>query len=309
MCARAFKYGRFKFVKGKKKKGRFPEWFEFLWATDLLPVMSEGHMLPTHNEPRIQTHSHTHKVAAWLHCRRSCQEEVLLMLTIVSSSAGMTGVGGRQLLLLGLQSGGVEEGLGGWRMSRQVKSQTDSMNINRRLNSVSFRRCFKPNVGQWRKSPQIYHFLSRVVYFLKSITNITVYTVACICYCFNYTMFSPSAHLLSLTVGTTITLTPRLFCWREEREKKGSPLNDQLPLPKEKIGFSSGCSLKEIGIFWFEVASSLPAYENGNTVYSLGLPHMHTWAIMDSEQIIQNNRPLFWVVLCFTKVHQSFFGF
>lgn len=31
--------------------------------------------------------------------------------------------------------------------------------------------------------------------------------------------------------------------------KKDSPLNDQLPLLKEKIGFSSGCLLKEIGIF------------------------------------------------------------
>lgn len=180
--------------------------------------MSEGHMLPTHNEPRIQTHSHTHRVAAWLHCRRSCLEEVLLMLTIVSSSAGMTG--GRQLLLLGLQTGGVEEGLGGWRMSRQVKSQTGSMNINRRLNSVSFRRCFKPNVGQWRKSPQIFHFLSRVVYFLKA-SQILQYMLLCIYATVSTTQCSRPQHTFSHWLWGLPSHSRHGYFVGEKREKKG----------------------------------------------------------------------------------------
>lgn len=155
-------------------------------------------------------------------------------------------------------------------------------------------------------SPNITLFIKSGIFFKK---HHKYYSIYCCVYMLLFQLHDVLAlSTPSLTDCGDYHHTHATVLLERRGRKKDSPLNDQLPLVKEKMGFSS-CLRKEIGIFWFEVASRLPAYENGNTVYSVVLPHMHTWVIMDSEQIIQNNRPLFWVVLCFRKVHRSFLGF
>lgn len=86
-----------------------------------------------------------------------------------------------------------------------------------------------------------------MVYFLKSITNITVYIVA-------YMLLFQLHDVLALSTPSLTDCgdyhhTHATVLLARRGSKKDSPLNDQLPLLKEKIGFSSGCLLKEIGIF------------------------------------------------------------